>query len=167
MKLVDERVKQTMALAEALSSRPAAREDLRTIKELIADEQESMEKSRRIADTDSYNAQYRRNMRKAVDNSALTIEHLQQAHECVKRRDNNGAQEALNRAVEHRSKRARQPARKDVSKLYAEFQARRDKEFHKWLADNGHTDVLNELGVASASARVKQVPERDSYGNRM
>ena len=153
MRLVGERI----AVAENLSrdlkqhGRKATKQDLATIRELIADEQESMDKSARIASTDTYQENYRQNMRKAAANSKTAIGLLNKALEAIRSRDVLAASDHLAEVVALRGKKATQSRGGGAAKLYVQYQMLSDTAFHSWLQANGHTEALGELGVSVAS----------------
>lgn len=165
MRLVAERLALTQQVHDEIAvSSKITRAHLDIVKELLSDELESRDKSQRIAETDSYNDQYRKNMRVAVNNSEFVIQMLEEAISAIKRRDSETVTKRLRAVVEKRGKRAAQP-RTNLMSLYGQYLAETDPDFQAWLAKNGHSETTSV--VATPKARRSGVtfkPARASDG---
>lgn len=163
MRLVAERIAVTALLADKLKdATKVTKADLEEVKLLMADEQESMEKSARIANTTTYADNYRRNMKVAVQNSQAVLDLLGEAAAAIRARDPQRAALALQLVVDKRGKRAAQP-RGDgaLAKLYAQYLAETDQGFRKWLAERGHElpDVAVKPSKTKATRPSSNRPE--------
>lgn len=156
MRLLPARLAAIEALSKDLKQqgRRALKSDVSTLRELIADENESLQKSSRTASNPAANETYRRNMAKAVENSKATISLLDKALQAVKDRQLPAACQYLDEVLLLRGKKATQ-SRSGLGRLYAEFQMQRDTAFHDWLREFGHTEALQELGVPVAKPKTR------------
>lgn len=157
MRLLPARLAAIEALSRDLKQqgRRATKADIATLRELIADEDESLQKSNRTASNPAANEQYRRNMAKAVENSKATISLLDKALQAVRDRQLPTAVQHLEEVLLLRGKKATQ-SRSGAGKLYLEFQMQKDSEFHDWLRSNGHTEALQDLGLGVAKTKTRK-----------
>lgn len=155
MKRVAERLAITEALARELAQqgRRAMKADLTTVRELIEDEEASRDKCHAAATKPGGDEQYRRNMAKSVETSKTAIDLLNKALQALRDRQPATAAQYLNEVYLLRGKKATQSRGANVSKLYLEYRAQYDTDFHQWLASKGHQDVLTEMGVSVAKPK--------------
>lgn len=169
MRLVAERLAVTENLSRDLQQhgRRAMKADLVTVRELIADEEASRDKCATAAAKPTANEQYRRNMSKSAETSKAAIGLLNKALQALRDREPQTAAQYLNEVYLLRGKKATQSRGANVSKLYLEYRAQYDTDFHKWLASKGHGDVLTEMGVSVAKPTTrKRTRPDDGRSNR-
>lgn len=160
MRLVHDRTAAAADLSFAIKQRGRVQKsDLATVKNLIEEEQESLERSLNTVNNKSYKESYRKGQQVAVDNSRAIIEILKSAVDAIKTsRDAELAAKLLAEAATYRDSRKQRPRGRpteiNVLRLYQEYQARHDKGFHKWLKDTGQHEALISLDVARADAPV-------------
>ncbi|AXH48632.1 hypothetical protein SEA_SANSA_59 [Microbacterium phage Sansa] len=168
MRLVADRIAVTAKLADDLKSSGSVRKaDLEEVRTLLGEEQESMEKSARIANTDTYNDQYRRNMSVAVKNSEYVISLLTQAEKAIRRRNADEAATLLQMVVDKRGKKAAQPRNNPMAHLYQEYLIETDAGFHAWLKARGHELPPGAKSVAKTPVKRRtRATSLDGKSNR-
>ena len=137
MKL-DERLEEIQALVTTLSAGRCGHAELKRVKRLIAEEGESMERSKAIADNERYSPTYRSGMRTAVGNSQQVIRLLKHAYNLMRKGMTSSAADTLNEALRVRSRR--KPQKDTPTKIltdYATYLLDTDTDFAAWRDHRG------------------------------
>jgi uncharacterized protein YecT (DUF1311 family) len=146
-----ERRAAALALASRLSaSNRRTKGDKEDLDLLIMEELRVMDWAENAA-ARSNNPTYQANMQTAQNTAQEACDLLNAAKRAFIGKRNNDAAELLFRVSKLGSKATKNPAT-NISKLYMEYLAVSDTDFHAWLLANGHKDALDTLSVATRTS---------------